>query len=204
MNIFRKAFIAIVLLTASLSALAFDLPVHHQYVLFNSEARNTDYYNYDMHVVWHKEPDASQMGYYAQFAFYFQTGSVGYMGLQKDNQSGKKDIFSIWVSQGLAQPASSACKRFDTAQIMYNTGVGNPCQHNNSANSNGFNSVTSVTPQGRYSKAIQPEGIPTWAVWRLGFTNPTAVASFVQPIRSMSYDKNLPFQRKHNADAPYL
>lgn len=62
MNIFRKAFIAIVLLTASLSALAFDLPVHHQYVLFNSEARNTDYYNYDMHVVWHKEPDASQMG----------------------------------------------------------------------------------------------------------------------------------------------
>lgn len=113
MNIVRKAFIAIVLLAASLSALAFDLPVHHQYVLFNSEARNTDYYNYDMHVVWHKEPDASQMGYYAQFAFYFQTGSVGYMGLQKDNQSGKKAIFSIWDSQGLAQPASSTCKRFN-------------------------------------------------------------------------------------------
>ena len=54
-----------------------------------------------MHVVWHKEPDASQMGYYAQFAFYFQTGSVGYMGLQKDSQSGKKAIFSIWDSQGL-------------------------------------------------------------------------------------------------------
>ena len=33
MNIFRKAFIVIVLLTASLSALAFDLPVHHQYIL---------------------------------------------------------------------------------------------------------------------------------------------------------------------------
>ena len=275
MNIIRKAFAAVMLMAASLSSQAFDLPVHHQYVLFNSETRNVDYYNYDMHVVWHKEPDASQMGYYAQFAFYFQTGSVGYMGLQKDSQSGKKAIFSIWDSQGLAQPASSVCKRFnhegngtsciipfewkpgheyklrlwriqnsfngagekwggwvvdytsgeetligviqvnnshgrqgfgglngqaiatienyygggvktvqcsnmsnfavtwtgpfinnaskrfDTAQVTYNTGVGNPCQHNNNANSNGFNSVTSqtgfdVTPQ-------NPESSDLWA-----------------------------------------
>ena len=87
MNIIRKAFAAVMLMAASLSSQAFDLPVHHQYVLFNSETRNVDYYNYDMHVVWHKEPDASQMGYYAQFAFYFQTGSVGYMGLQKKTAS---------------------------------------------------------------------------------------------------------------------
>lgn len=275
MSFIRKAFAAIALMVASVTGHAFEVPVHHQYVLYSVDHREVDYYNYDMHVVWHKEPDSTQMGYFAQFAFYFQGGSVGYMGLQKDNVTGKKVVFSIWDSQGRAEPAGSSCKRFshegngtsciipfdwkagheyklrvwriqnsydgasekwggwiidytsgeetligviqvnnshgrqgfgglngqaiatienyyggsvksvqcnsmtnfavtwtgpfinnaskrfDTAQIMYNTGVGNPCQHNNSANSNGFNSVTSqtgfdVTPQ-------NPESSDLWA-----------------------------------------
>lgn len=90
------------------------LPVHHQYVTHRMEA-TSDIYNYDMHINWHKEPDVSTMGYYAQFAFYFANGTVGYMGLQKDSNQGKKAIFSIWDASGTSRaiPAHSVCKRFD-------------------------------------------------------------------------------------------
>ena len=96
----------------SFQAKAVTLPVHHQYVWHETPSSN-DIYNYDMHVVWHQEPDASTMGFYAQFAFYFQNGTVGYMGLQKDS-SGKKAIFSIWDAdtQTLARGMVAPCQRF--------------------------------------------------------------------------------------------
>lgn len=101
MRFIQKAFAALCLTVASLSSQAFDLPVHHQYVMYSVDQRDTDYYNYDMHVTWHKEPDASQMGFFAQFAFYFQTGSVGYMGLQKDAAGGFTNLGSLeyWLHQ---------------------------------------------------------------------------------------------------------
>ncbi len=99
---------------ATSAASAMTLPVHHQYVV-QEMAATTDIYNYDMHINWHQEPDAGLMGYYAQFAFYFSNGTVGYMGLQKDSNQGKKAIFSIWDASGTsrAMPAHEVCKRFD-------------------------------------------------------------------------------------------
>lgn len=96
----------------SFAAQAVTLPVHHQYVWHNTPSQN-DIYNYDMHVIWHQDPDASRMGFYAQFAFYFQNGSIGYMGLQKDATS-KKAIFSIWDAdtQTMARGMVEPCVRF--------------------------------------------------------------------------------------------
>lgn len=97
----------------SLAVHAVTLPVHHQYV-WHQTPSNNDVYNYDMHVVWHQEPESSMMGFYAQFAFYFQNGAIGYMGLQKDS-SGKKAIFSIWDAdaQTFAGGVVPPCARFD-------------------------------------------------------------------------------------------
>lgn len=111
-TLFSIVFVLFALASSLASAMSF--PVHHQYVWYQMEA-NEDIYNYDMHLTWHQEPDATGMGYYAQFAFYFANGTLGYMGLQKDNQEGKKAIFSIWdnSAQARAVPAHAACKRFD-------------------------------------------------------------------------------------------
>jgi hypothetical protein len=113
----RKTFSSLMFVLFALASgfvSAMTLPVHHQYVQYQMEA-NEDVYNYDMHINWHQEPDARPMGYYAQFAFYFANGTVGYMGLQKDNNEGKKAIFSIWDNSGnsRAVPARDVCKRFD-------------------------------------------------------------------------------------------
>ena len=52
MNIIRKAFAAAMLMAASLSSHASDIPVpHHQYMLYSVDTREVDYYNYDIHMV---------------------------------------------------------------------------------------------------------------------------------------------------------
>lgn len=113
----RKTLFSIVFVLFALAsslASAMTLPVHHQYVQYSMDTME-DVYNYDMHINWHQEPDTSTMGYYAQFAFYFANGTVGYMGLQKDNVEGKKAIFSIWdnSTNSRAVPARDVCRRFD-------------------------------------------------------------------------------------------
>jgi len=94
---------------------ALQIPAHLQYnnYMINTPAPE-GFFNIDMHVKWHKEPDVRFMGFYAQFAFSFQNGAGGYTGLQQDNYEGKKAIFSIW-DKGNAQtafPVASNCQRF--------------------------------------------------------------------------------------------
>lgn len=110
-----KRWIAAIFVFISSIANAIILPTHMQYNQFIVNPTSPDgFYNMDMHITWHKEPDVRAMGMYAQFAFWFQTGTVGYTGLQQDSIEGKKAIFSIWDS-GKAQtsfPASDKCQRF--------------------------------------------------------------------------------------------
>lgn len=110
-----KQFAAGLTIFASQFAAAIVLPTHTQTVWVNmGSAPPAGFYNYDMHLRWHQEPDVSQMGFYAQFYFAFQAGSGGYMGLQQDKIDGKKAIFSIWDQNGrqTARPATASCKRF--------------------------------------------------------------------------------------------
>ena len=82
------------LFAATFNSFAVTIPVHHAYVNYYGDVRG-EIYNHDIHLTWNKDPDASQMGYYSMYAFYFQNNVIGYMGLQKDKH-GKKAIFSIW------------------------------------------------------------------------------------------------------------
>ena len=60
-----------VLFAATFNSFAVTIPVHHAYVNYNGDVRG-DIYNHDIHLTWNKDPDASQMGYYSMYAFYFQ------------------------------------------------------------------------------------------------------------------------------------
>ena len=110
-----KKIITYLLLLMSTAASAIQTPSHLQYNQYMLTTQVPEgYYNMDMHLTWHKEPDVRYMGFYAQFAFYFQNGAGGYTGLQQDNYDGKKAIFSIW-DKGNAQtafPVASNCQRF--------------------------------------------------------------------------------------------
>lgn len=110
-----KRWIAAISLCFSTYAGALTLPMHLQYNMYSTNTPATEgYYNYDMHITWHQEPDVRFMGFYAQFGFNFQAGIGGYTGLQQDNNQGKKAIFSIW-DVGNAQtafPAAQNCQRF--------------------------------------------------------------------------------------------
>lgn len=114
-NIIKKLFPVfqlIYIFTYPFSASAATLPVHHQYVRHATPSQN-DIYNYDMHITWNYDPDTSLMGFYSQFAFWFENGVVGYMGLQTDPQ-GKKAIFSIWDANThtLSHAMVPSCTRF--------------------------------------------------------------------------------------------
>lgn len=107
--------IAIILFLFSSYAGALQIPTHMQYNNYEFISSAPEgFYNYDMHITWHKEPDVSKVGFYAQFGFDFQAGTGGYTGLQQDSTQGKKAIFSIW-DIGNAQtafPVASNCRRF--------------------------------------------------------------------------------------------
>lgn len=110
-----KRWIAAILLCFSTYAGALQIPLHLQYnqAQFTSPAPE-GYFNFDMHLTWHKEPDVRFMGFYAQFGFWFQSGTGGYMGLQQDADDGKKAIFSIWDMQKAQTsfPVANNCRRF--------------------------------------------------------------------------------------------
>lgn len=109
----KKVFLGFMfLMLAALNSFATTLPVHHAYTEYFGNTRGF-IKNHDIHLTWNKDPDASKMGYYAQYAFYFEVGVVGYMGLQKDKE-GKKAIFSIWDKPNAitATPSMPWCKRF--------------------------------------------------------------------------------------------
>lgn len=101
-----------ILFAATFNSFAVTIPVHHAYVNYDGDVRG-DIYNHDIHLTWNKDPDASQMGYYSMYAFYFQNNVIGYMGLQKD-KDGKKAIFSIWDKPNAASatPLVNWCQRF--------------------------------------------------------------------------------------------
>lgn len=111
-----KKWIIVMLPLIGSYANALQLPMHTQYLSYqtNSGAASEGFYNHDMHIKWHKEPDVSNMGFYAQFYFTFQAGTGGYTGLQQDRIDGKKAIFSIWDvgNQQTAFPVASNCQRF--------------------------------------------------------------------------------------------
>lgn len=102
----------VLFVVATLNSFAVTLPVHHAYIDYSGKV-NEAIYNHDIHLTWNKDPDASKMGYYSQYAFYFDVGVVGYMGLQKD-KDGKKAIFSIWDKPNAisASPLMDWCRRF--------------------------------------------------------------------------------------------
>jgi len=110
-----KKIITYLLLLMSTAASAIQVPVHLQYGQYIANTPAPEgFYNVDMHLTWHKEPDVRAMGFYAQFAYWFQNGAGGYIGLQQDNYEGKKAIFSVW-DKGQAQtvfPVASNCQRF--------------------------------------------------------------------------------------------
>lgn len=110
-----RSLCAFVLLIVNSVAHAIVLPTHTQNVRIQmAQSPAEGFYNYDMHLRWHKEPDVSKMGFYAQFYFQFQAATGGYMGLQQDRTEGKKAIFSIWDVAGRqsAIPVASNCVRF--------------------------------------------------------------------------------------------
>lgn len=110
-----KRWIAAILIFFSTYAGALTLPTH----MVRTDVQTTTtapegFYNYDMHLTMHNEPDVSKLGFYAQFYFDFQTGIGGYTGLQKDRIDGKKAIFSIWdiPNAQTSFPVASNCQRF--------------------------------------------------------------------------------------------
>ncbi|MBF0584226.1 MAG: DUF3472 domain-containing protein [Magnetococcales bacterium] len=101
------------LLWGALPAFAFKLPFHTSRGDYTFPTAGP-FHDLDIHLTWQEvsKPPAG-LGYYAMFAFYFQNKTVGYTGLQWDNE-GKKAIFSIWDASGSAGSAvpEGQCKRF--------------------------------------------------------------------------------------------
>lgn len=104
------------LLTSNAHATSTAIPQHNTRVEYEFDGLNSLAYNYDYFIKFNGQNSVrSGLGLYAQFAFGFQAGPIGYLGLQKEFDR-TKAIFSIWdadESRMTALPTGNdACVRF--------------------------------------------------------------------------------------------
>jgi len=118
MKTIKVLFTICFILFMSSAAFALVIPMHTQYMRMSADPHMypQGVTNTDVRVKILSEPHNS-IGYYAQYAFWFQNNALGYTGLQKDHYSheGKKAIFSIWDSSSTvrARPDAPWCNYFD-------------------------------------------------------------------------------------------
>lgn len=109
---FWSLFFAMVAVAAQAQPMA--IPIHTQAAdhFFDDQSPAS---MMEVNVNWETAPPAG-WGSYAQFHTRFESGSGAYMGIQQDDQDGKKILFSMWdpsSSHKVRPYALPHCKRFD-------------------------------------------------------------------------------------------